>query len=452
MTAAVSDAELAALIADLRLPATPAAEPRCAVTELIAAQCAHCLPALASDAVGQPRTPSDKPLGPWITASYRGTCSSCGTRTEEMDDIRADGDGGWLGRCCGDVDEPATTPTLDGLIVPPSTLLDIAPGIEHAMANQPPQYALMIPMRDDGIRSWPATPEWDNEPHQVPAGPPPSTVEEMRQVLADLDGSRARSQQTRLGPSELGTPCQRQIAMKLAGVVRQPEDKRPPWAPMQGTAMHTLMEEALHFHNRQLGRDRWAVEETLTVDPGLPGVDPITGHGDAFDNDYATVVDWKYVGVTALRQVKRKKVPNTELVKPEYRIQAHLYGRGHERAGRKVRWVRLVFLARSHDYNDSAEWTEEYRPDIADWAVDRYFATHDLIGEHGLDLAANPDRWPAVPAVPGSACAWCPFKRPGPEADQTGCRGDLDQEAAYQMRGLIAWPNPTRINNPGRTQ
>lgn len=271
-----------------------------------------------------------------------------------------------------------------------------------------------------------------------PAGPPPSTVEEMRDVLANLDGSRARSQQTRLGPSELGTPCQRQIAMKLVGVVRQPEDKRPPWAPMQGTALHALMEEALHFHNRQLGRQRWLVEETLTVDPGLPGVDPITGHGDAYDLDYDTVVDWKYTGVTALREVKRKTIPNAELVKPDYRVQAHLYGRGHERAGRKVRYVRLVFLARSHDYSDSAEWTEEYRPDIADWAIDRYFATHDLIGEHGLDLAANPDRWPAVPATPGKACDWCPFRRVGGPADATGCPGDTDQKINHQLRGLIA--------------
>ncbi|MEU5965936.1 hypothetical protein ABZ777_32425 [Micromonospora parva] len=403
MTAAVSDAELAALIADLRLPTTPpAAGP--APRPLIPGHDDgirgwNATPEWDDEPRHVPATPAPapapRPLGPWIIATYRGTCSGCGTRTEEFDEIRADGTGGWLGQCCGQAD-PAATATMDGLVVPPA-----------------PQIT-------------------------VPAGPPPSTVEEMRQVLTTLDASRARSQQTRLGPSELGTPCQRQIAMKLAGVVRQPEDKRPPWAPMQGTAMHALMEEALHHHNRQLGRQRWLVEETLTVDPGLPGVDPITGHGDAFDTDHATVVDWKYTGVTALRQVKRKKVPNTELVKPEYRVQAHLYGRGHERAGRKVRWVRLVFLARSHDYSDSAEWTEEYRPDIADWAVDRYFATHDLIGEHGLDLANHPDRWPAVPAAPGSACAWCPFKRPGPEADQTGCRGDLDQEAAHQMRGLIA--------------
>lgn len=272
----------------------------------------------------------------------------------------------------------------------------------------------------------------------VPAGPPPSTVAEMREVLNDLDASRPRSRQTRLGPSELGTPCQRQIAMKLAGITRQPEDKRPPWAPMQGTAMHTLMEEALRFHNQQLGRQRWIVEEQLVVDPGLPDVEPITGHGDAYDTDHGMVVDWKYVGVTTLREVKRKTVPNEQLVKPEYRVQAHLYGLGHERAGRDVRYVRLVFLARSHDYADSTEWTEPYNPDIADWAVYRYYATFDLIGPNGLDVANNPDLWPAVPATPGKACDWCPFRRVGGPADQTGCPGNTQNKIDKQTAGLIA--------------
>lgn len=294
------------------------------------------------------------------------------------------------------------------------------------------------PVSDAELAALIASLRVDEQPATPPAqaGPPPSTVAEMREVLNDLDGSRPRSRQTRLGPSELGTPCQRQIAMKLAGVPRQPEDKRPPWAPMQGTAMHGLMEEALRFHNTQLGRERWIVEEKLVVDPGLPDVDPITGHGDAFDVDHGMVVDWKYVGVTALREVKRKTVPNEQLVKPEYRVQAHLYGRGHERAGRDVRYVRLVFLARSHDYADSAEWTEPYDRDIAFRAIDRYYATVQLLID--LNLAANPGLWAVVPAVPGKACDWCPFRRVGGPADATGCPGNTDQKINNQLHGLIA--------------
>lgn len=294
-----------------------------------------------------------------------------------------------------------------------------------------------VPGHDDGIRHVPATPEWDDEPRQVPAGPPPSTVAEMREVLSALDADRPRSRQTALGPSELGTPCQRQIAMKLAGVPRQPEDKRPPWAPMQGTAMHTLMEEALRFHNAQLGRERWIVEEQLTVHPGLGGgVHAIRGHGDAFDQDAGMVVDWKYVGVTTLRDVKRKTIPNEQLVKPDYRVQAHLYGYGHAAAGRDVRWVRLVFLARSHDYADSTEWTERYQPEIALEAIYRYFGTLDLLDSLKPDV--TPALWGVVPATPGKACSWCPFRRVGGPADSTGCPGDTETKIDKQVQGLVA--------------
>lgn len=259
---------------------------------------------------------------------------------------------------------------------------------------------------------------------------PTSTVAEMRHVLGDLDDSRPRSRQTTLGPSELGTPCQRQLAMKLAGVPRQLPDARPAWAPMQGTAMHVLMEEALRFHNTQLGRDRWIVEELLQIDH------EISGHGDAYDLDHQMVVDWKYAGVTTLRKAKRSTIPNHELVSQDYRVQAHLYGYGHARAGRPVQWVRLVLLARSHSYDDSTEWTEPYRPEIAIWALDRYYATQDLV--NNLNLATNPALWAAVPATPGASCDWCPFRRQGGEADGTGCPGNTQAKIEKQTAGILA--------------
>lgn len=39
--------------------------------------------------------------GPWFVASYSGTAlSCCGEECEEGDEIRADGEGGYQGRCC----------------------------------------------------------------------------------------------------------------------------------------------------------------------------------------------------------------------------------------------------------------------------------------------------------------------------------------------------------------
>lgn len=417
MTASMSDLELAALIADLSTPtpaatppaAAPPAEQRCAVTELLTAECAHCRPT-------PPTPPRRSRLGPWFAATYAGSCAGCGTRFDIFDEIRADGEGGYLVECCGidagiaaESDQAAQTLALAGLL------------------HEPPTVETMLAATAETVK---AAEGLHLAARPVPTTPPPSTVALMRDVLADLDASRPRSQQTALGPSELGTPCQRQIAYKLAGAPRQLPDKRPPWAPMQGTAVHGLMEEALRFHNKQLGYERWVIEERLYMD------DEISGSGDAYDNDTFTVVDWKHVGSTALKDVKRKTIANELLVKPDYRVQGHIYGYGHERAGRTVHWIRLVLLARSHDYDQSAEWTERYDPEIAIKALDRYYATQDLI--KALDLAANPGMWELVPATPGKACDWCPFRRMGGPADGTGCPGNTQSKIDKQFRGLLA--------------
>lgn len=249
-------------------------------------------------------------------------------------------------------------------------------------------------------------------------GPPPSTLAEIGDALRRWDASRPRTVQTTLGPSELGTPCDRQIAMKLAGV--QQRDRGLAWAPLCGTAVHGLMEDVLRAENERLGRERWIIEQKVQLD------DELSGHGDAFDTDWAMVVDWKYTGTTARRKAARKSVPNAELVSPEYRTQAHLYGLGHRNAGRDVRFVRLVLLARSHDYSESVEWTEEYREDIALDAMTRFYAIRDKVLE--LDAARLPERLSWIPATAGDACKWCPFRRPTPPGgmavDATGCEGD----------------------------
>lgn len=52
----------------------------------------------------QPVKP-DSTLGPWITASYSSECAGCGGRNDEGEQIRADGEGGWLCSDCGTGDD-----------------------------------------------------------------------------------------------------------------------------------------------------------------------------------------------------------------------------------------------------------------------------------------------------------------------------------------------------------
>lgn len=259
---------------------------------------------------------------------------------------------------------------------------------------------------------------------------PPSTIAELRQVLIDYEAARPRSMQKALGPSELGTPCQQQIARKLAGAPKRPATA-PAWAPWQGTQIHVGMEEVLRFWNAQIGRERFVIEDRLEPSPAAPGVDggpdmpAVAGSGDAFDLDLDTVIDWKYVGKTAvdkLRAAQRMGKPPKEQVSQEYRIQGHIYGLGHALKGRTVRYVRLVLLARWWEYDTSVEWTEPYDERIALWAISRYYDVVQLV--HDLGVAEEPDAIALVPSSPSSdACKWCSFHRPGQPSDFAGCRG-----------------------------
>lgn len=38
--------------------------------------------------------------GPWFIAGFDGECDSCGSFVTEGDELRADGEGGWEGKCC----------------------------------------------------------------------------------------------------------------------------------------------------------------------------------------------------------------------------------------------------------------------------------------------------------------------------------------------------------------
>ena len=269
----------------------------------------------------------------------------------------------------------------------------------------------------------------------LPDREPPSTIAELRDVLIAYDASRPRSVQRELGPSELGTPCDQQIARKLTGAPTRPTTA-PPWAPMQGTAMHVLMEDVLAYWNGRVGRDRWVPEAELQITPD------VIGHGDAYDRDHALVVDWKHVGRTALQKLQRARragKPPSEQVSPEYRVQAHLYGLGHEMQGRPVRWVRLVLLARSWLYDDSDEWTERYDDEVAGQALERYQRIKTL--NAGLDVPNNRDRITLIQASPTpDACKWCEFHRPGTPSDWSGCAGDTAAHARTVTRfadGLI---------------
>jgi hypothetical protein len=255
---------------------------------------------------------------------------------------------------------------------------------------------------------------------------PPSIVGELRQMLIDHDAASARSTQVAIGPSEIGTPCDRRLGYRLHSTPTQP-DRRVPWAPIQGTAVHTYIADVFTAVNARLGYERYMVEKKVWPD------DMICGSCDWYDTVHQQVRDWKLVGKTR-SDIYRRKGPS-----PEYVVQAHLYGLGWHRAGHPVRDVGIVFLPRDHDYDKAWEWSVPFDRDLAESALDRLYRVSNLLSD--LKVDEQPALWAAVPAKPTDDCRYCPYFRPGSAADGTGCPGD---PAAQQRRvdkftnGLIA--------------
>lgn len=184
--------------------------------------------------------------------------------------------------------------------------------------------------------------------------------------------NQPRSQQARIGPSELGIPCDRCLAHKLAGTPERVTAHRQ-WLPYVGTAMHAQLADAFMERNQATGANmRWLVETTVSVGD-IDGVD-ITGHADLFDLATGTVVDWKLVGKTTLDNALKPN-PKTGLANgptPQYRVQAHLYGRGFTRRGLTVNRVAIYYLPRNGlSLRDGWYWSEPYDERIAIGALDR---------------------------------------------------------------------------------
>lgn len=180
-------------------------------------------------------------------------------------------------------------------------------------------------------------------------------------VVVDSIINQPRSQQTLIGPSEIGTDCVRCLARKLAGMERTKASgvEDVPWLPFLGTGMHQMLEEFFRNDNTKLGYERWKVEERLTI--GKIGEQVITGSCDLFDTDTKTVIDHKLVGATKLKSVSSKNHPGNM-----YRIQAHLYGYGWVQSGQEVVDVAVKFYPRNHvSLATGYFWSEPYNEQIA---------------------------------------------------------------------------------------
>lgn len=210
-------------------------------------------------------------------------------------------------------------------------------------------------------------------------------------TIEDHITKHPRSQQVRIGPSEIGVECTRRLIHKLAGDAEP--DREPAWKPTVGTACHSQMEEWFAAENEFM-EGAYLIEERVNV--GRIGDTDITGSTDLFIPSHKTVVDWKFVGPSRLKGYRAKGPSN------QYRVQAHLYGKGWVAAGYEVERVMIAFLPRDGELSDSYFWWETFDPMIGVIALAKANQLHNLIQAEGKDAAlakfpACDDRW----------CPWC---------------------------------------------
>ena len=179
-----------------------------------------------------------------------------------------------------------------------------------------------------------------------------TTHTDLTQIIEHAILNTPRNQQVTIGPSSLGSACDRCLIIELAN--QQPPDPYAPWLPTIGTAVHEWLETALIRHLMDTGTDRWMPEGRVTV--GTIDGTPVIGHSDLYDTHTGTVIDYKVVGAMSLRQAR------AEGPKLTYQRQAHLYGRGWVNAGRSVDTVAIWYLPRNGmRITDGLYWQEAYR-------------------------------------------------------------------------------------------
>lgn len=229
-----------------------------------------------------------------------------------------------------------------------------------------------------------------------------------------------RNQQQTLGPSEIGHPCDRRLALSL---MRYPtvNPGGDNWASFVGTCVHAGLEEMLVWANA--GSGRYAPELRVM----LPSKHVPYGTTDVLDRSLLLLMDWKIMGDWSLNKLKTVGPPQ------HYRVQGHTYGYGAQLRGEKVKHICIVGMPRgASSLDDMYVWDEPYDASIAIKALGRVEdiagrlkGCTETIGLHN-DGCGCPDTEQAAYGMPfdNSDCRYCPFFKENAPASKGGvCNG-----------------------------
>lgn len=216
-----------------------------------------------------------------------------------------------------------------------------------------------------------------------------------------------RSTQAHLGPSEVGSPCDRRLAMSLMRVppVNPGGDN---WASFIGTWVHLGLADVFMWGDAASGR--YAVELPLE----FPSVLMPRGTGDLLDRVLCCFVDHKVMGHWSLDRLRTKGPSAT------YRVQVHLYAYAARRTGENVTDVAIIGWPREgSSLDDLYVWTEPYDPRVAQEAMQRL----ERIGQQLEALGTMDPRQKARTFQASDDCRYCKFHAPGDTGHTRGCPG-----------------------------
>lgn len=252
---------------------------------------------------------------------------------------------------------------------------------------------------------------------------------EIRRVILEHAARAPRTLQQHLGPSELGVPCDRQVAGKMAAL---PSTNHvvDPWASIVGTALHAWEAEAFDADNIRSGVLRWVTEQKVTPHPDHPGT------ADLYDALEKAVVDHKNLGSSSLDKTRKggtSQVTGKPIIAPRhYRAQLFMYGLGYVLLGLPVLKVAIAAYPRTASSLDGLYVRDE------DFTSDGFTLLDEpaaLLAEVFEDTKRRRAWAQQIVAgqvqlmdVPSSAndddCYFCPFYRPQAAHDGgVGCPG-----------------------------
>lgn len=240
---------------------------------------------------------------------------------------------------------------------------------------------------------------------------------ELREYVIDFANNTDRNLQVHLGPSEIGTPCDRQVVGKLVGFPNT-NHVTDPWPSFMGTAGHAAMELVFERVNARLERIRFHTERKVE-----PHVDH-RGTSDLFDEDEFVVLDHKFLGESGMAHLRSPAGPPIK-----YKVQLLLYALGYRRLGFRVDRVAIIGWPRTGSSVDGMYVWDHVLTPADDELLQQLFARMAWRQDVAERIRRGEMYLSQVPAVPDEDdCYFCPFYRPESAKDGgPGCPGHAGQ-------------------------